>query len=324
MKQSLFMVIYALLALCVLSSHLHLRVKNRKNGVSTETELSTDKNFKAKSTKHHKRAESLKVEIDRNAKTSGNVNNTVVETVVTDDSKDGKDGKKKKDSSKIELLNSVGRQVYVKAKDEIFLTDKPFTVTRCDQILRFKAQFLPDMGEYRTRETGYFTLTSHYVNLFTDDKFDKLLRSILMSEVTIAPNHPTVRGAFGCILITSPPFGDKDITICMDTNDEMSNVLTVLRTFFDCRGGDKMNKVDKAKLAEMLIKCGGTGKFVNPVELLKKLRKQFNQQKTFNKMDSKYWHPGYDGLPGVAVIDNNKENMKKRIEQIKNEHDPSE
>lgn len=202
------------------------------------------------------------------------------------------------------------------------MTEYPYTVTRCDQILRFKAKFLPDMGEYRTREVGYFTMTSYYVNLFTDDKFDKLLRSILMTEVTVAPYH--VRGAKACVLITSPPYGDKDITICMETNEEMSNILTVLRTFFDCRGGDKLNKIDKAKLAEMLIKCGGTGKFVNPMELLKKLRKRFNERKTFNKMDSKWWHPGYDGLPGVPVIDKKKEAQNRMIEQIKNEHDPAE
>ena len=194
------------------------------------------------------------------------------------------------------ILNSIGRKVYVKNATDIILTKFPYEITRCDQVVTFKGQFIPDFNEYRGRADGFFTLTAHYANLFAEDNANKLLRSVLLSEVSTRPH--IFHGSGGCILISSKDGPQHNISICLNDPKQQQNILEVLKSFTDCRGGSTITKIDKLKVADMIKTCGGKGKFVNPFKLIKKLQAKKTKISKFRK-DANWFHPGSDNVPGV-------------------------
>jgi hypothetical protein len=195
------------------------------------------------------------------------------------------------------VLNSIGRKVYVKNASSIILTKFPFEITRCDQVVTFNGSFIPNLNEYRARAEGWFTLTAHYANLFADNNANKLLRSILLSETSIAPR--IFHGSGGCIMIYSKGGGDHNISVCLDDKKQQQNILEVLKTFTDCRGGTSLKKLDPLKIANMIKTCGGKGKFVNPSHLMLKLLKK-KQSLTTVRKDENWFHPGSDNVPGTG------------------------
>lgn len=213
------------------------------------------------------------------------------------------------------ILNSLGQQINVEPDHNITLTEWPFRISRCDQIVKFKAHYINDMGEYRGRKVGWFTLTAYYANLFEDETPDKLIRSVLLSESPMLPHH--VRGTGFCILIAGG-VGAHDLTICLDNAEEQDNVLEVLKSFLSCRGG-LMDTTDKMKLTRMIANCGNHGgKFVDPrllVSKLKKLQMRANEKKSLD-----FWHPGSDkepGIPGTGNRDIHKDQSVLQAEQAK-------
>jgi len=196
------------------------------------------------------------------------------------------------------VLNSIGRKVYVKNSSDIVLTKFPFEVTRCDQVVTFKADFIPDLKEYRARAKGFFTLTAHFANLFAEDNANKLLKSVLLSETNIAPR--IFRGSGGCIMIYSKDGPNNNISICLEDPKQQQNILEVMKTFTDCRGGSNLRKLDKLKIADMIKTCGGKGKFVNPFKLIMKLQKK-KKMKNYKK-DANWFHPGSDNVPGTPPV----------------------
>jgi len=204
------------------------------------------------------------------------------------------------------ILNSVGRQVYVSKKGDIVLTKFPFEVTRCDQVVAFKAQFITNLNEYRARQNGYFTLTAHYVNLFASKNHQRLLKSILLSEIAKKPQKMV--GSGGCIVVASKDGPEHSISICTDNPQKQANILEVLNSFRDCVGGHSRGRdrleLDKVKIAQMLKSCGGKGRFVNPKNLIKKLLKK--KKKRVVRKDKDFFHPGSDDVPGTP-----QENIEK-------------
>jgi hypothetical protein len=199
------------------------------------------------------------------------------------------------------ILNSIGRKVFVTNVSEIIVNHTgPYEVTRCDQVISFKAQYIPDMDEYRQRVDGWFTLTAHYTNLFKDNNADHLLKSILMSQSGIAPQH--VRGTKSCILVHDGGNSrDNDITLCMPDKNAENNILEVFKTFLECRGGKDLTKAGENKLAvaQMILTCaGGSGKYVDPNILLKKLKAQ-KHNTAILKQATGFFHPGRDDVPGT-------------------------
>jgi len=207
---------------------------------------------------------------------------------------------KKIEVSPEKTLNSIGQKITLSKGKEIMLNKFPFQVTRCDQIVTFKAKYIPDMGEYRHREEGWFTLTAHYSNLFKTETAEQLLRSVLMADTNVAPSH--LRGTGSCILITAG-FSEKDFTICLNDKNEEANILQVLNTFFGCRGGQSLKTIDKLALTKEIINCGKGGRFIDPRILLRRLKKKKNKQEAIVKSRD-FFHPGSDGVPGVPGTGN--------------------
>ena len=212
-----------------------------------------------------------------------------------------KTNKKAKKPKKKKVMNSIGRTVEVVDPKEMTVTKFPFYLTRCDQIIKTPAEFIPDMGDYRNRETGYFTLTSAYFNLYKDPKYNLLFRSIHVSQTKEFPRH--IRGTKSCILLKSPPKGDKDITLCLPNKQHELKMLSALLFFRECaRVENDTKKINMLALMMLLRKCAG-GRILTPRQLLRELEKR-NKPKTPITQPpvirmKPYFHPGSDRLPGT-------------------------
>jgi len=194
------------------------------------------------------------------------------------------------------VLNSIGRQVFVRDSKSIMLNEWPFTVTRCDQVVKFKGKFIVDMEEYRGREDAWFTLTAMFVNMYRDEAANELVRSVMVSESPTLPKH--IRGARPCILVKNSLHGDKDITICLETVFQERNILEVLDFFkTSCMAG--LEKINKLAITKSIINCGGKGKFVDPRTLARRLHDDYYRTKNTKFFNGKWFHPGSDRVPGT-------------------------
>jgi len=201
--------------------------------------------------------------------------------------------------------NSIG----LKVDKSMVLDAFPFKVTRCDQIVLFKAKYIHDMGDYRFRKDGFFTLTAYYVNQFLDKDAKKLDESILLTESKRIPQH--LKGARGCIYVDGGPHRN-DIAICLGSKVKAQNILNVLNDFERCRLGDNLQPIPKAVLQKLIRTClkgKGTaqGKGAKGASKLKK-GKGKGKKKLSIKVDSqnpwrdnrkKYFHPLKLRVPGT-------------------------
>lgn len=201
-------------------------------------------------------------------------------------------------------LNSIGQQVALTGAAQIILDKFPFKPSRCDQIVKFKAKYIPDMGEYRNRADAWFTLTAHYANMFQNNDANKLLGSILLTDAKVLPGH--LRGTGHCVVVRAG-FGDKDITICLPNVQMEKNILSVISFFQGCRGGLYNKKLDKLAWTKMVAGCALGGTYVDPRILLQRLRQQRGLRKGGKHRlykDSSYFHPGSDDIPGIPGVGN--------------------
>lgn len=191
-------------------------------------------------------------------------------------------------------LNSIGEKVAKNVK--INLRSFPFIVERCDQVVEFKGEYISDMGDYRKRSSGFFTITAHYLNLFSSNKPDQLIKSLLLSDAKEAPKF--LKGTGYCILVKGKREADN-MTICLKLESERNNILAVFKSFLDCQG-----KLE-ADPAKILIPCQSGGSYMNPRELLNHLKKKLQKkEKRVVRKAADFFHPGSDDIPGIPGTGN--------------------
>jgi hypothetical protein len=204
-----------------------------------------------------------------------------------------KSSKPPKDDVKV-AVNSLGNKV----KAEIVLDKPPFNVKRCDQIVVFKGEIIPDHVDYTQRKEAVFTITAHRVTAFSDNNADSLLQSILLTHSKTLPNG--LRGARGCIVLD----GGKKVhtmAICGKNEKEADNLLAVLRKFSDCRGGNAREKVVDIQTLRKITRGCGIPKFKDAKELKQKLaeiKKKQTQKPSVLKLGTGFFHPGGEKVPG--------------------------
>jgi hypothetical protein len=202
--------------------------------------------------------------------------------------------------------NSIGLKV-----DKSVIVEKfPFVINRCDQLVMFKAQYISDMGDYRFRKPGFFTISAYYVNQFRDKDAKQLDQSILLTESSRFPSH--LRGARGCVLINGGKHR-QDIAICLANKKQAKNILYVLDAFRKCRLGDDLKPISADLIRRLIRACGKNGKFINPFKLARQLMKgkklklgKKKGKKTLRKFSNNPWdndrrnhfHPAPLKVPG--------------------------
>ena len=199
--------------------------------------------------------------------------------------------------------NSIG----LKVNKNVLLNKWPFMISRCDQLVLFKAKYISDMGDYRFRKDGFFTISAYYVNQFRDKDAKKLDQSVLLTESTRRASH--LRGARGCVVVNGGRHR-QDIAMCLANKKQANNILQVLREFEKCRMGDDLQPISAAMIRKLIKACGKNGKFVNPFKLAKKINKKQNKKggkkKKLRKFSNNPWyndrknhyHPAKLKVPG--------------------------
>ena len=200
--------------------------------------------------------------------------------------------------------NSIG----LKVDTSVILDKYPFMISRCDQLVLFKAKYISDLGDYRTRKDGFFTLSAYYVNQFRDKDAKQLDESVLLSESTRKASH--LRGARGCVVVSGGKHR-KDIAMCLANKKQAKNILMVLQEFEKCRMGEDLQPVSADLIRRLIRACGKNGKFINPFKLAqqmknkaknsnKKVKKQlrkFSNNPWFNDRKN-HFHPAKLSVPG--------------------------
>ena len=169
--------------------------------------------------------------------------------------------------------NSIG----LKVDTSVILEKYPFMITRCDQLVLFKAKYISDMGDYRLRKDGFFTMSAYYVNQFRDKDAKQLDQSVLLSESTRKAS--LLRGARGCVVVSGGKHR-QDIAMCLANKKQAKNILSVLQEFEKCRMGEDLQPISADLIRRLIRACGKNGKFINPFKLAQQLK---NKAKNSNK-----------------------------------------
>ena len=200
--------------------------------------------------------------------------------------------------------NSIG----LKVDTSVILDKYPFMISRCDQLVLFKAKYISDLGDYRFRKDGFFTMSAYYVNQFRDKDAKQLDQSVLLSESTNRASH--LRGARGCVVISGGKHR-QDIAMCLANKKQAKNILSVLQEFEKCRMGDDLQPISADLIRKLIRACGKNGKFINPFKLaqqmknkgkgskkvVKKALRKFSNNPWYNDRKN-HFHPAKLKVPG--------------------------
>lgn len=194
--------------------------------------------------------------------------------------------------------NSFGKII----KEKSIIKEKPWKVTRCDQIVVTKRKMIPDHEDLTNRKSVVITITAYYINLFAENNPDKLLQSLLFSDSKKTPKMQ--RGARGCIRIDGGK-NHHSMIICGDNKKEGRYLLSVINFFAECRASlKKPVKADFTKYKKLMRACGVNSGFKDPKVIkkrIKMIKKKRKEKKNRNKSDyyKGFYHPGFSGVPGT-------------------------
>jgi len=193
--------------------------------------------------------------------------------------------------------NSLGFEV----KADTVITQYPFKVERCDQIVLFKGKLIPDHEDYTKRREAVFTITAYHVNVFSEKNPDKLIQSVLFKDGKTSAQVP--RGARGCIRVDSGKHLHP-LILCGDDEKNGNAILKAVNKFSECRGGllEKKDEIDISLLKKLLRACGMNCGFTDPKKLkakIEQLKKKLKSKQNHLKNANGFFHPGFNGVPGT-------------------------
>lgn len=217
-----------------------------------------------------------------------------------------KDPKNKDDPKPISMLNSLGHEVDV----NILLENPPFKVTRCDQIVFFEREYIPDFEDFTKREKSFFSISAYHVHRLKSKNPNDHLQSILLTNSRYPINEPL--GAENCMMLDGGA-NETAMLICANDKKDFENIMNVFKSFEDCRNGKRITdenlvktlakkSTDENTLPNLLRKCGMEGKAIDPNKLLKKGKPKPVEQKIQNEED--FWIPKPHKVPGSRDEDN--------------------
>ncbi len=150
-------------------------------------------------------------------------------------------------------VNSLG-ETGISANDNINLTEFPFVLTRCDQVVHFPVHYINDEDDFRVRHLGYVTISAYLTNLFNGKDGQKLVQSLEHTQMKSDPCY--LKGARGCIKVT------KDVNLrlhnmdyCVADDMLAENILYVYKEFKRCRLGDSLQPIPIWLLGKITQLC---------------------------------------------------------------------
>lgn len=171
---------------------------------------------------------------------------------------------------------------------DLKVTQPPFTVSRCDQIIFYKTTYIADLDDYSRRSQGTLILSAHYVHLLNDN--DQLINSMLIGNLGIFPHSP--QGAGDCLKFDDLSQSES-ILICFSSEDTKSEILVAFKKLVDCRGGIASSSISETdRNASTKLSEETFDKILSSCKNKKKAKSQ-------SLASDEYWTPSsHVGVPG--------------------------
>lgn len=109
------------------------------------------------------------------------------------------------------------------------ITQPPYKVERCDQVLLLKGKRL-NLTDYCVKSEGFMTLSIYMANLFESEDSNKLVESIPMDQITTVPTG--LSGTLTCLKFSGKT---KSFGFCYETVDILKQVIEAFEYFHRCR-----------------------------------------------------------------------------------------
>jgi hypothetical protein len=149
--------------------------------------------------------------------------------------------------------NATGKLV----EDKWTITKAPYKLERCDQVLLIEGATipsynakLPEKKDYAHRLNNFFTLSAYMINSFTGRNGKTINGHILLEDLKDIPSK--IYGAPLCLVFNvkqSPGmFQQKPMVMCMNSPEEVTQIIEVYMDFLKCRIGDNLKNVDPTAL----------------------------------------------------------------------------
>jgi hypothetical protein len=138
------------------------------------------------------------------------------------------------------------------------ITQEPYKVFSCDQVIIAPGYTFIDPSNYLFRKPALFTLSAYLVNQFDSTDPKTLRTQILINNITETVDH--IMGAPDCIrIIDNRNF--KQMDMCFDGN-KASQIKHAYEEFLKCRMGDNLKKMSAAEVA-LIFKKACLGRSAN-------------------------------------------------------------
>jgi hypothetical protein len=202
------------------------------------------------------------------------------------------------------VVSTIGQEV--DKNTTIFIDKAPFKITRCDQVVGFMSDFIPDDNDYTIRKKAFFTMSAYHFGKFTKKDINTLELAFVWSNSRTDAFMPI--GAENCLSIDG---GENiaHILLCAKNREEYNQYMDFIDNFSTCRRGQAwgtpmqegpvVNPSDLVK--ESCAAAGFTG---NPDEIIAAMERKEAEKKAANDPKGKsggWWIPGGFKVPGTPV-----------------------
>jgi hypothetical protein len=273
--------------------------------INKEKNLKKEEKMNAFSAKHHKKNED---QMDRPTRNSKAKNGTSA----------GAPSNASGSSSSAALkkgVNSLG--VMIETIHPIIVNKYPYSLDRCDQIVTFSTDYIPDVNDFTVRKKGFFTMSAYHLNRLTSKSLATLDQIIVLANQRIKPSEP--QGAQYCILIDGGNY-EKPMLVCGKNDEEKNVYLDLLEQFNDCRKGKSIGEGslefnekipgDGSKgSGEVKAACGFDGPMADPDTMIAELEGK-EKPKDMSTDNEGFWVPGGFTTPGAPIEEEKKKNKK--------------
>jgi hypothetical protein len=161
------------------------------------------------------------------------------------------------DNNSTLISNTVGKLLDID-EDDLILKEFPFVLTRCDQIIHYNGEIIPDHTDYTKRKDVFITINAYHINIFDEEDPNTLRRSVLLPNSQIS--FINLRGGRGCLKIFNKMFNKmtvkikkKPILVCFGSMGRAGNLLKVFDFYNKCNTGKMEKMIDKKSTSHVNI-----------------------------------------------------------------------
>jgi hypothetical protein len=128
------------------------------------------------------------------------------------------------------------------------VSNPPYKVISCDQVVEIEAGTLLDMNDFSKRGNAFFTLSMYMVNQFQKKDGNFLEKSITLDRIINMPE--IIQGAVTCIGFFDT--SDRYISICPKDKTTANQILDAFSQFMKCRMGDSLRNTPASTVDNIL------------------------------------------------------------------------